>query len=381
MRIALTGPVDLDPLREAFDAPLPPVHPGPSTGWLARTWWEQGHDITVVALSDQVRERSEFTGERLRLVVVPMRAQGRARDLFRAERQGLAAALREQRVDVVSAHWTYEFALGALASGHPTCVTARDTPLRYAWEMRSGYRWARHTMAVPAAHRATALSANSPYTADHFRRCLGVRRPIEVIPNAVRADALPTQRAPEPGRAPVFATASQGWGRWKNTAAALRAFSLVRERLPEARLVMFGVAHETGGAAHSWAKNQQLTEGVEFAGPIPHARLLERLAAEAHVLVHPSRVESFSMICAEALALGIPVVAGRNSGAVPWVVGQAGHLVRVDRPAEIAGAMLRLAQDPEHRLALGELGSRRVRTEFSMTDTAQAYVSWFARTL
>ncbi|MER7169944.1 glycosyltransferase family 4 protein [Streptomyces mesophilus] len=381
MRIGMTGPVDLGPLRQALPPDLPDVYPGPSTGWLARTWWEQGHDVTVVALSSQVGEQRTYGDGSLRLVVVPMRERGRARDMFRAERQGLAAALRKQPVDVVSAHWTYEFALGALASGHPTCVTARDTPWRYAWEMRSAYRWWRHTMAVPATWRATAVSANSPYTAAHFRRFLGVRHPIEVIPNAVRADALPSARAPEPGTAPVFATASQGWGRWKNTAAALGAFDLVHEQLPSARLVMFGAGHEPDGPAATWARARGFAAGVEFAGRLPHAAMLERLAAEAHVLVHPSRVESFSMICAEAMALGIPVVAGRSSGAVPWVVDRAGHLVDVDRPDLIAEAMLRLALDEEHRRELGEFGRRRVRTHFCLDDTARAYTDWFARTL
>ncbi|WP_199551728.1 glycosyltransferase family 4 protein [Streptomyces sp. N35] len=381
MRIGMTGPVDLGPLRGALPPGLPEVYPGPSTGWLARTWWEQGHDVTVVALSSQVREQRAYGEGSLRLVVVPMREHGRARDMFRAERQGIGAALRDLSLDVVSAHWTYEFALGAIASGLPTCVTARDTPLRYAWEMRSAYRWWRHTMAVPATRRATAVSANSPYTAAHFRRFLGVRRPIEVIPNAVRTDALPLPRSPAPDGSPVFATASQGWGRWKNTVAALRAFDLVRERLPGARLVMFGAGHGPDGPAATWARAHGFAAGVEFAGALPHAAMLERLAAEAHVLVHPSRVESFSMICAEAMALGIPVVAGRRSGAVPWVVARAGHLVDVDRPDLMAEAMLRLALDEEHRRELGEFGRRRVRTHFCLDDTARAYTDWFARTL
>jgi hypothetical protein len=50
----------------------------------------------------------------------------RAWDLFAQERAGLERAMREDPCDVVHAHWTYEFALAALASGQPTLVTARD---------------------------------------------------------------------------------------------------------------------------------------------------------------------------------------------------------------------------------------------------------------
>ena len=168
MHIGLAGPVDLSPLRPELEGMLPLVKPGPSTGWLARAWLDQGHEVTVFAQSDEVDRRTVFGSGRLRLVVVPMRRSGRARDLFRYERRQLAAAFREHATDVVSAHWTYEHALAAIASGRPAFVTARDAPLRCAWEMRSAYRWVRHTQALPAVHRATALSANSPYIARHL---------------------------------------------------------------------------------------------------------------------------------------------------------------------------------------------------------------------
>ncbi|MFE9643717.1 glycosyltransferase family 4 protein [Streptomyces sp. NPDC006365] len=379
MHIGLTGPVDLSPLRPAMDCEVPAVPRGPSTGWLARTWLDQGHRVTVFAMSDEVTSRAMFGSGRLQLVVTPMRPSHRARDLFRYERRQLAAALREHPTDVVSAHWTYEYALAAIASGRPAFVTARDTPLRYAWEMRSTYRWVRHTQALPAAHRATALSANSPYTAEHLRRCLGVRRPIEVIPNGVRTDALPLSSASPPGDTPVFAAALQGWGPMKNTKALLRAFTLVRIRIPRARLLLLGSDHGPGGPARAWAADRELTAGIEFAGQLPHAAMLDRLATEVHVLVHPSRLESFSMICAEAMGMGLPIVAGRRSGAVPWVVADAGLLVNIDSPVRIAEAMIALARDDEQRMALGAAGRVRIRTHFSLDDIARAYTDWFTR--
>ncbi|MGW0772820.1 glycosyltransferase family 4 protein [Streptomyces sp. NPDC002835] len=377
MHIGLTGPIDLSPLLPALDRPLPAVPRGPSTGWLARTWLDQGHRVTVFAMSGEVSSRAVFGSGHLQLVVTPMRPSKQARDLFRYERQQLAAALREHPTDVVSAHWTYEYALAAIASGRPAFVTARDSPLRCAWEMRDTYRWLRHTQALPAVHRATALSANSPYIAQHLRRCLGVRRPIEVIPNGVRTDVLPTSCAPPPGDTPVFAAALQGWGPMKNTKALLRAFALLRTRIRRARLLLLGSDHGPGGPAQVWAADRELTAGVEFAGQLPHAAMLDRLAAEAHVLVHPSRLESFSMICAEAMGMGLPVVAGRRSGAVPWVVADAGVLVDIDRPGQIAEAMTVLARDDERRMALGVAGRDRVFEHFSLNDSARAYTDWF----
>ncbi|MDQ0844821.1 glycosyltransferase family 4 protein [Streptomyces sp. V1I6] len=380
MHIALTGPIDLAPLRAHLPPDVPPVHSGPSTGWLARTWLEQGHRLTVTAMSSAVTERSVYHGDGLDLVVVPMRPSARHRglDFFRHERRLLTAALRDHPADVVSAHWTYEFALAAIDSGLPSFVTARDTPLRYAWEMRSAYRWLRHSMALPAVHRATALSANSPYTARHLRRVLGVRRPIEVIPNGVRMEHLPAATAP-PDAAPVFATAVQGWGPHKNTATLLRAFALVRDELPSVRLLLCGDGHDAQGPARQWAAARGLTPGVEFAGPLSHDTLLRRIAAEAHALVHPSRIESFSMITAEAMGMGLPVVVGARSGAVPWVAGDGGLAVDVNSPAALADAMGRLARDPRLRARLAAAGRSRTAAWFDLRDVAAAYTSWFTK--
>ncbi|MCW2903802.1 MAG: glycosyltransferase family 1 protein [Streptosporangiaceae bacterium] len=384
MHIGLAGPVDLDPLRAYVPGPFPAVYSFPLIGWLARSWLEQGHRVTVYALSSEVTERQVYgTADPLRIVVVPQRprARHRLRDLFHAERVGLASAMRDQPADVLSAHWTYEFALAAESTGLPTYVTAHDTPLRAAWEMRSAYRWLRSGLALPAVHRATALSAVSPYAARHLRQCLGVRRHVKVIPNGVRLDALP--RAGQPRAVvhrPVFASVINGWGPLKNGIGLLRAFRLVRQRLPDARLFMFGDGFGAAGPASRWAAEKGLNTGVEFFGPTDHLSMLRCVSEEVDVLVHPSRVECFPMVVAEAMAVGIPLVAGARSGGVPWVLdgGRAGVLTDIDNPAKLAAAMWALVGDQERRALLVHAARTRVSTHFQLQDVARTYVDWFA---
>lgn len=382
MHIGIAGPIDLAPLRKYLSAEPPSVYAGPSTGWLARTWLEQGHKLTVFALSSAVTSR-QLLGDSgpLQVVVVPQRPRHRARDFFRAERAALTSAMKDHRVDVLSAHWTYEFALAAGASGRPAFVTARDTPLRYAWEMHNAWRWVHNSLALPAVHGATAISAISPYTAQHLRRCLGVRRAIRVIPNGVRLDDLPRAELPRPvHRAAVFASALHGWGPLKNGTNLLRAFALVRERMRDARLIMFGDGFGAGGPAEHWAISQGLCNGVEFAGPTERPEILSRLARQADVLVHPSRVESFSMIAAEAMAMGVPVIAGARSGAIPWLLdrGKCGVLTDINSPKRLADEMYRLAKDQDRRSVLAQNAFQRVSDGFQLQDVARAYVGWLA---
>lgn len=377
MHIGMAGPIDLAPLHGRLPAGVPDIYTGPCTGWLARTWLEQGHQMTLYALSECVLERRVYSRDSLRLVVVPQRptARERARDFFRHERLALAAAMQDYPTELVNAHWTYEFALAAVASGRPAFVTAHDTPLRVAWEMRSVYRWARHMLAFPVLHRAHAISANSPYTASHLKRSIGVRQQIKVIPNGIRADHLPN--AVLPSGPPVFASAAQGWSRLKNTATLLKAFAVVRHRIPGARLLLFGSGHGPNGPAFQWATSQFLVLGVEFVGQLPHQEMLQRLAAESHILVHPSRVESFSMITAEAMGMGLPVIVGAHSGAVSWVAGDGGLTTDINSPSELADAMDRLATDRAMQLRASEAGRARVIGHFELREVASRYISWF----
>src|SRR5205085_11099029 len=100
-----------------------------------------------------------------------------------------------------------------------------------------------------------------------------------------------------------------------------------------------------GEAAQACWQHMDGRGQVQFIGAVPHARLLDEMA-QSQVLLHPALEESFGVVLAEAMAMGLSVVAGAHSGAVPWVQGDAGSLVNVRQPAQIAAALLRLLSDP-----------------------------------
>ena len=220
------------------------------------------------------------------------------------------------------------------------------------------YRFMRLCMAWRVARRAPYLTAVSQDTAGHIRRYLLYRRPIAVVPNALASEDFTLGRArqehPHRGAFTVAAILT-GWKGRKNGPAALKAFGILRRSVPDARLLLFGYDYALGGPAEAWAQQNGLTAGVEFAGLAPNESLLQRLAQEADVLLHPALEESFCMAVAEAMALGLPVVGGKHSGAVPALLeyGRAGELVDVRSPREIADSLALLAADPARRERLG----------------------------
>jgi glycosyltransferase involved in cell wall biosynthesis len=82
------------------------------------------------------------------------------------------------------------------------------------------------------------------------------------------------------------------------------------------------------------------------------------------VLAVPSRYEAFGRVAAEAMLGGVPVVASAVDG-LPEVVGDAGVLVRPDRPEVLAEALVRLLSDPGERAALAAAGKARATERFA----------------
>lgn len=373
--LVLCGPAQVEPLRQWLTArspELPRGLGGTPVVDLARAALEAGRSVRIFTLDPAVSDEVVLNGPRLTIFVGPFRERHRARDLFRAERAYLSAAIARERPAVVHAHWTYEFALGAMESGVPTVVTAHDAPLRVLRLLPTPYRLMRAVMAFEVARQARFLTAVSHSLAEHFRRyfrCLA--SPIRVIPNGLLDEWFP-DRCDAGGR--VFASVLNGWGRLKNTSVLLSAFARVRQALPSSELLLFGAGHGAGEAAERWAQPRGLHAGVHFVGEVDRADLRRQLAARASVFVHPSREESFGMAIAEAMALGLPVVAGRATAEM-LEGGECGVMADVESPAALAEAMLQLAGDAALRTRLSRTAAESARRRFGMSSVLVAYTA------
>lgn len=92
-------------------------------------------------------------------------------------------------------------------------------------------------------------------------------------------------------------------------------------------------------------------------GLAPQSAQLLELYRSADIFALPSHSDCLPQVLAEAAASGLPIVCTR-SGAMPEVVhdGENGLLVADRSPRELAGALRRLAGDPELRRRFGKAG-------------------------
>jgi len=128
----------------------------------------------------------------------------------------------------------------------------------------------------------------------------------------------------------------------------LAAFAVVSSAVPEARLRLVG---PTGDAPRQVSARGE--HGISLAGPLDQRGLAAELA-HTDCLVLPSRHDSFGMVVAEALAVGVPALVSEMVGAKDLVrEGESGWIVPRENAAALAERMLWCARHPEEVRAMG----------------------------
>jgi len=190
---------------------------------------------------------------------------------------------------------------------------------------------------------------------------------LRVIHNGVHLS--PGEPAPLPRAPSILAMGSLM--QKKGFDILLRAFSLVRERVPAARLTIVGEGPERlrlGQLASSFG----IADSVSFPGLVT-GEDKEALFSRARVFVSSSRREPFANANLEAMAAGRPIVATRVGGNVEMVEHEvSGLLVEPEDPEGLAKAILRLLEDEKRAEIMGR-AARWHATEFSWDAMVDKY--------
>jgi glycosyltransferase involved in cell wall biosynthesis len=94
--------------------------------------------------------------------------------------------------------------------------------------------------------------------------------------------------------------------------------------------------------------------------------------SSADLLVIPSRWEGFGLVAAEAMAAGVPVVATAVDGLVE-VLGPEVANVQPNDVAALRNAIRSMCADPKRRTEQATQAQRRVRDQFDLARTVEAY--------
>lgn len=196
------------------------------------------------------------------------------------------------------------------------------------------------------------------------------RAPVMLIPHGDegmlrRPDPMPAADETKP-MALFFGT----WTSYKGIDDLLEAFALVRDRLPEASLVLAGAVTDEIDFSAISARASTLG-GVELRPGYVPAERVQDLIADARLVVTPYRRASQSGVAHLAHTFGRPVVAN-DVGDISSVVrdGVTGYLATPGRVDELADRICRLLEDPALAKQLGDAGHEVLTTSSSWSTVA-----------
>ena len=233
------------------------------------------------------------------------------------------------------------------------------------WMERMSVRLARRVVTHSTPHR------------DRLAAFYGLHA-IEVIPHGIEIPQTPA--TPDIG-SPMVLSLGRLTAR-KGAATLLAAIPQVLRKVDRARFVLAGSGEDHPLAQQFRAGHPGIPEGkVTFRDFVADAEK-EQLLDTASLYVSASVYESFGLPFVEAMARGVPVVGCATSAMNEIILHErTGLLVPPRDPEALAGAMVRLLEDPAFRTRMGIAAREHALAHYSAARMAERMEAWYQRVL
>jgi glycosyltransferase involved in cell wall biosynthesis len=284
--------------------------------------------------------------------------------------------------DVLHAHYLVEHGFyGTSAAFHPYVVTAWGSDVL----VDPGRSWINRRIARFAIERADLATANNRHMLREMVVRLGLDRArAQHVVLGVERDFLPppgasvNARAPDRDRTPVvLSTRSLDKGLY-NIDVVLRAMARVRDRAPNAQLVIAGEGR-LRTRLESLARKLRLGDAVRFVGQLSQEQLRDAML-DAEVFASVPSSDATSVALLQAMACGaLPVVSDLPSQEELVEDGTQGLRVPVRDEAALADALVRALEDVELRRDAVER-NRAFVEDYGILETNMARMeAWYYR--
>lgn len=229
--------------------------------------------------------------------------------------------------------------------------------------LRSGIRWVgeRDPFAQMTAQRSTIVRVTTEDTAIRVRN-MGAKQ-VEIFPESslTKEEIVRLIQFNDPSTTAVRFISMGRLLHWKGFHLGLRAFA--QAAIPDAEYWVLGNGPERR-RLEDLTVELGIADRVKFWDRLPRDEALQKLGS-CTALVHPSLHDSGGWVCLEAMMTARPVICLDLGGPAVQVTSETGFKVDAHDPAGaaqgLAAAMVRLANDPELRLSMGQAGQLRVQ--------------------
>ena len=330
MHIGIVGPCDPREFQEFFSDSnlLRNYNVASSVNTYVKELLLQGYIVSVFSLYQGFKNVIEYHSDRLNIYLIPRKMKLNMLSIFFPMYSGCRISKiilkKIKEIDFLHAQWTYEYACAAqyFEKEKKVFCTVRDwCPYQLKVETRFFPKilwFIKYFVFLKVMHsRKTCFIANSEYT----KSCILNAYPkkyVDVIPNPIQKEFFINTKSLDCKY--TFISICNGIEEpRKNIMTLLRAFALYKKKHADASLCLIG-EYDPNSQFQKNAEKENLLDGVFFAGSKSHREVFDYID-QSYCLVHPSKEETFGNILLEGIARKTLCIGGKNSGAVPKVLG------------------------------------------------------------
>jgi glycosyltransferase involved in cell wall biosynthesis len=282
---------------------------------------------------------------------------------------------RELDADVIHAHWWVPAGLAARLLGErPFVVTLHGTDVALLETIRPA-RW----LAAWVLKRAAGITAVSSHVARSVSRFTGIE-PTRIMVDPMPIDTRRFLQADDTRGAALGGGGVVTVGRITRQKRMALLIDAVHQLAAQGRPVPLTIVGDGPERAEleRLVRGRGATDLVRFLGAVEPDKVPDILR-NADLFAFPAVGEGLGLAVAEALMMGVPVVAARDGGGVVDIVPErgAGRLAAPDA-SSIAEAIREMLGDSEARAAAAEAGDV-LRRRFAPDAVAAAFEAVYRR--
>jgi glycosyltransferase involved in cell wall biosynthesis len=167
----------------------------------------------------------------------------------------------------------------------------------------------------------------------------------------------------------------------KNVSVGILAFNQFRVINPNAELHLYGIDFSEGEGAYTWCKKSSVSlQNIYFHGELPFDNLMIQLS-RANLFLHTSIEESFGMVLVEAMAMGIPVIAGITSGGPSYILKDGGGLlVDITSINMVKEALIKLSTPNVYNI-YSKIAREIAFSRFNKNNVVNQYLEFYQKIL
>ena len=297
---------------------------------------------------------------------------GKIFDLFNKEINYILKAINIIKPDIILANWPYEYTFAAYRSKIKYIVVNHDVPHKVFYYVPTLFRFVRFMMAKYILKKVENIITPSLYLKNETQKYSDAN--IKVIFNPIdQSFFLKKKTIKKNQKEKKILMISNDFGSGKNIKKAIIAFTHLTNKKNSHKLYLYGAVMGKNQACYNWAIKEKINlKNIFFKGYVDNNKLAN-IYKKSDIYLSTSLEETFGVTYAEAMASGIPIIAGKNSGATKEVIKNCGILTDVSSVKSICKSIIKY-NDKKFYNKKRLMGIKRANKYFKLSIITKNYI-------